>query len=95
MVLVCQIIGKDYVIKGSLWEPLMVSHHTTKSESQRYCCSEDMFLVAEGQDSACPQVHDMIKSHTRKFTIKNNDKNICQCVQLITLILVTPFFHAK
>ena len=48
MVLVCQIIGKDYVIKGSLWVPLMVSHHTTKSESQRYCCSEDMFLVAEG-----------------------------------------------
>ena len=32
----------------------MVSHQPTKFVGQKHCGGEDMFLVAEGQDSTCP-----------------------------------------
>ena len=55
----------------------MVSHHPTKSGGHRHSGSEDMFLVAEGQDSTCfrfnPPLLFISKaravpcSHTRNF----------------------------
>ena len=49
MVLVCDVISQDHVIKGSCdfcgWEPLKVSHHPTKFGSHSHCGRRDKWFV--------------------------------------------------
>ena len=63
ILLVCHVVLQERMIKESCdfwWEPLMASHHPTKSGGLRQRRSGDMFLVVEEQDSTCSRLNQLL-----------------------------------